>query len=163
MSSSSSKNHFHMTLPCNASMDIYPNNTTAQYSTKLPRPIELDDGDWNVSLKDISTPILFDNVPPNTCNFKLIGLNNSTQRELDMSLPGKMYNTMQSVIDDMDRLTNPYYIEFGLKGIKAAYTVSIIVGHTHIFRLNKQLSSLLGIYECDYIKGEYLTNRRPKL
>ena len=85
--SNSSINHFHLTLPSNASMDIYLNNTTAQYVTKLPRLIELDGGDWNVSLKDISTPILFDNVPSNTYNFKLIGFR---EHALDMSLPGKM-------------------------------------------------------------------------
>ena len=62
MSNSSSINHFHLMLPSNSSMDIYPNNTTAQYATKLPRRIELDGGNWSVSLKDISTPTLFDNI-----------------------------------------------------------------------------------------------------
>jgi len=33
---------FHLTLPSNASMDCYPNNTAAQYSTKLPRNINLE-------------------------------------------------------------------------------------------------------------------------
>ena len=46
---------------------------------------------------------------------------------------------------------------------KKHQTVSIVVGNTHIFRPNKELSTLLGIHERDYIEGEYLTNRSMKL
>ena len=118
------------------------------YVTKLPRRIELDAGDWSVSLKDISTPTLFDNVQSNTCKFKLIGFR---QLPLNMSLPGKMYKTNQSVIDEMNRLTNLYNVQFSLRAVTKYKTVSIIVGNTHIFRPNKELSKLLGIHERDYI------------
>jgi len=41
-SNSVGNRQFHLTLPSNASMDIYPNKTAAQYVTKLPKRIELD-------------------------------------------------------------------------------------------------------------------------
>jgi hypothetical protein len=44
--------HFYLTLPSNASMEIYPNNTVAKYTTKLPTSIELD-GEWEVALTEI--------------------------------------------------------------------------------------------------------------
>ena len=44
--------HFYMTLPSNASMKIYPNNTVAKYTTQLPTNIELD-GEWEVALTEI--------------------------------------------------------------------------------------------------------------
>jgi len=47
--------HFYMTLPSNSSMDCYPDNTAAKYTTKLTNVIELD-GDWEVGLTEISCP-----------------------------------------------------------------------------------------------------------
>ena len=47
---------FYLTLPSNSSMDYYPQNTVAQYTTKLNSTIELD-SDWEVGLTEISFPI----------------------------------------------------------------------------------------------------------
>jgi len=44
---------FYMTLPSNSSMDYYPQNSVAQYTTKLNGQIELD-GEWEVGLTEIS-------------------------------------------------------------------------------------------------------------
>lgn len=66
-----SRNHFHLTLPSNVSMNIYLNNMAAQYMTKLPKCIELTDGDWSVSLKEISMPISFLNVQSNQYLFQV--------------------------------------------------------------------------------------------
>jgi len=57
---------FHLTLPSNASMDCYPNNTAAQYTTKLPRNINLE-GDLEVALTEISVPVSMSNVLKDTC------------------------------------------------------------------------------------------------
>ena len=53
--------HFYLTLPSNASMKIYPDNTVAKYTTQLPNNIELD-GDWEVALTEIQYPHKFYNV-----------------------------------------------------------------------------------------------------
>ena len=47
--------HFYVTLPSNASMDFYPNNTVAKYTTKLANRIELD-GEWEVGLVELMYP-----------------------------------------------------------------------------------------------------------
>jgi len=60
----SSRNHFHLTLPSDASIDIFPDNTAAQYVTKLPKRIELN-SDWIVSLKQIFMPFTFINIESN--------------------------------------------------------------------------------------------------
>ena len=63
-------------------MQLYPNNKVAQYRIKLPRPINLDSGDWDVALTELSVLSIFDNVVSCTCYIKLIGpehsINNST-------------------------------------------------------------------------------------
>ena len=47
--------HFYLTLPSNASLDVFPDNKTTEYRVKLPQPIELD-GNWEVGLYSISNP-----------------------------------------------------------------------------------------------------------
>ena len=64
-------NRFHLTLPSNSSMSCYPNNTVAQFVTKLPQAIELD-GDWEVALTEISFPIHMPNVLPDTCSITVM-------------------------------------------------------------------------------------------
>lgn len=46
---------FYITLPSNSSLDHFPNNTRAQFRTKLPREIHLT-GNWVVGLSDIMFP-----------------------------------------------------------------------------------------------------------
>jgi len=46
---------FNLTLPSNSSIDYYPENTVARFTTKLPNNIDLD-GEWKVGLSEISVP-----------------------------------------------------------------------------------------------------------
>jgi hypothetical protein len=43
---------FYLVLPSNSSFDFYPDNTVANYTTRLPRDIELS-GEWEVGLEEI--------------------------------------------------------------------------------------------------------------
>ena len=46
---------FYLTLPSNSSMDVYPNNTMANFKTKLPNRIELE-GRWEVGMVEMQYP-----------------------------------------------------------------------------------------------------------
>jgi hypothetical protein len=50
-----SETHFYLTLPSNASLDVFPDNKTGSYRVKLPHPIDLN-GNWEVGLYSISYP-----------------------------------------------------------------------------------------------------------
>lgn len=50
-----SSDSFYLTLPSNSSMAYFPNNTTANYSTKLPRSIKLE-GEWMVGIVEFQYP-----------------------------------------------------------------------------------------------------------
>lgn len=54
-------NRFYLTLPSNSSAEYYPDNTVAQFSTKLAKAYELD-GDWEVGLVEIVMPSEIENV-----------------------------------------------------------------------------------------------------
>ena len=45
--------HFYMTLPSNSSLNFFPENTMADYTTKLMTPVELD-GQWELAMTEIS-------------------------------------------------------------------------------------------------------------
>lgn len=50
---------FYVTLPSNASMQIYPENTLASYTNKLANRITLKEDDWEVGLVEIQYPTVF--------------------------------------------------------------------------------------------------------
>lgn len=64
------KDQFYITLPSNSSMKFFPNNTTARYTTQLPRRIELV-GEWEVALVEIQYPLTLQNInePYNVVRF----------------------------------------------------------------------------------------------
>jgi len=144
-SSNSSSNHFHLTLPSNASMNIYPNNTMAQYVTKLPRRIELS-GDWSVSLKEISTPLAFDNIVANYYKFTL--KSNEMEEPVEMSMQEGNYLTKDSIIDELNRLLSPYdniVVSFRLMPHEGSVRVRLMIADTLVIRMNRALSYMLGM------------------
>ena len=52
---------FYLTLPSNASMKMYPDNTLAHYITDLPRRIVLS-GEWECGLVEIQNPHTWYNI-----------------------------------------------------------------------------------------------------
>jgi len=59
---------FYLTLPSNSSMDYYPENTVARYTTKLANTIQLE-GDWEVGLLEMSAPLELVNIVDERCYY----------------------------------------------------------------------------------------------
>ena len=136
--------HFHLTLPSNASTTIYPNNTAAMYVTKLPKPIELE-GEWVASLKEISTPVSFVNIPYNYAKFDVKHKGASDDgAQKTLAMQGGMYRRNEEVLDRLNEITSLYNIEFHLAG-RRNRRVTINVGDTHEIRLNENLAIILGL------------------
>jgi len=79
---------FYLTLPSNSSMHYYPQNTVAQYTTKLNSQVELD-GDWEVGLTEISFPFEIENVQEGECYFYLS--QDGTGASIKITLPAGHY------------------------------------------------------------------------
>jgi len=135
---------FYLTLPSNASMDVFPNNTTAMYVTKLPKAIELS-GEWVVSLKEISAPLAFDNIASGQCSFEI----KNADEQQELFLDGGMYAVNESVLDMLNKLAANFNISFHLVG-RRIRKVKVIVGETHEFRPNAMLRHVLGFVGGDY-------------
>jgi len=48
--------HFYVTLPSDSSGYYFPNNTIANFTTKLATPVQLRPDQWEVGLVEISYP-----------------------------------------------------------------------------------------------------------
>jgi len=88
-------NRFYLTLPSNSSMDYYPQNTVAQYTSKLSNLIELD-GDWEVGLTEVSFPFEIENVLEGECYF--IISQRGSNSSLKVTIPAGHYKGL----DDLD-------------------------------------------------------------
>ena len=53
---------FQLTLPSNSSVEYYPNNKAADFTTRLPTSISLE-GEWEAALIDIPYPHNWYNIP----------------------------------------------------------------------------------------------------
>jgi len=149
--------HFHLTLPSNASTTIYPNNTAAMYVTKLPKPIELE-GEWVASLKEISKPVSFVNMPYNFAEFDVRhkgASDDGAQKTLTMQ--GGMYRRNEEVLDRLNEISSLYNVEFHLAG-RRNRKVQIVVGDTHEIRMNENLAIVLGLSPQHgwYASGQHL-------
>jgi len=82
-------------LPSNSSMDYYPQNTVAQYTTKLNGQIELD-GEWEVGLAEISFPFDVDNVLEAECYF-VVNNPEYDDSNLKNTLAAGDYNTFEKL------------------------------------------------------------------
>ena len=88
-------------------MNIYPNNTTAQFTTKLPKHFDLT-GDWIVSLKEISVPITMVNIESNTYTLQI---RDSVTEEVDdqQSMPASTHIGVSSIVNEVNRLVEQKY------------------------------------------------------
>ena len=61
---------FVLTLPSNSSMDRFPHNTAARYTTRLVETLELE-GAWEVGLLEIASPSSIENVSEDQCYYTI--------------------------------------------------------------------------------------------
>jgi len=71
-------NNFYVTLPSNASMKYFPDNTQSNWITIMNPPIELTD-DWEVGLSEIHIPTKWQNINLSNNSFKVTFLNQESE------------------------------------------------------------------------------------
>jgi len=71
-------NNFYVTLPSNASMKYFPDNTQSNWITLMNPPIELTD-DWEVGLSEIHIPTTWQNINLSNNLFKVTYLNQESE------------------------------------------------------------------------------------
>jgi len=87
---------FCLTLPSNSSMKYYPENTVAQFTTKLNNVIELE-VDWEVGLAEISVHSRVENAFNDECYF-ILRLDTFVRK---VRLTARHYKRVKEIIDGL--------------------------------------------------------------
>ncbi len=136
---------FYMTLPSNSSMDYYPENTVACYTTKLANAVELE-GDWEVGLAEMSIPSAVYNVVANQCYYT-ISLDNVHFRAI--VVPEGNYRRLGDLIAVIHSampkdVYNEPYIKFTLRAGHIEMTFTELLKTTLSIRFSESLAEILG-------------------
>ena len=85
---------FIIELVSNASMDVYGNNTLSSFTNFLPEQVNLDEGEWEVALVEISYPAWYNNITEGKFRYKP----DSDSPVYKLSIAQGLYPNIQSVI-----------------------------------------------------------------
>jgi len=160
-------NRFYVTLPSNSSMDCYPDNSVARFTTKLNGIIE-HEGDWEVGLTEISFPSDVENVLDGCCNytihvedrfFRKITLD-AKHYALIRDLVREMNGKQQMSIGDVELFVG-FFISNGKIGMTFEYHSQVKVS----VDFSPDLARLSGLRSHEtYVGGEdVISEREPNL
>ena len=111
---------FYITLPSNASMDVYPNNAISHFTTRLRNPLELSKG-WEVALVEATVPTRWANIGTDEWMRIQVPVYTRTddkpirtsKRWLKRPIDGEFYESAEGIIDLLNR-----YIHFILEKVE---------------------------------------------
>jgi len=153
-------------------MDYYPQNSVAQYTTKLKGQIKLD-GEREVGLTEISFPFDVDNVLEGECYF-VINNPEYDDSNLKVTLAVGYYDTFEELSAGLHdaqvlriaHLTSPDRVPIRFSFDKERNTVKITVSHSLCITLSPTLARMLGFShdrKIEYCLDDILVNREMEL
>ena len=107
---------FYMTLPSDASLNVFPDNTLTEFKTHLPQPLSMMESEWEVALSEMVFPTLIESVGPN-------------ENYLDVLVP--VYVTMDAIITPKDPSTYPKETEMKYRQHER-FTIELIKKHVSL-------------------------------
>ena len=108
---------FVLTLPSNSSMDHFPHNTAARYTTKLVETLELE-GAWEVGLLEIASPSSIENVSEDQCYYTIY-FTYTTVR-----VPARLYKRGNVLVDALHNAQREQLKKIGVMTDDASLKVS---------------------------------------
>lgn len=90
---------FYLTLPSNASKEMFPGNQISNFTTKLAKPIDLK-GDWEVALTEIQYPHTWDTFENEDVRFTIVRKKESAH---DLTFPPGHYDNIRDVVDAINK------------------------------------------------------------
>ena len=152
---------FNLTLPSNNSKQIYPDNSVASFTTKLPEDINLT-GQWEVALKEIQYPISWYNIDEDS-GYVIVDFNNVTSpivlQALQPVLTDRMniqifirsgyYSTGQQLADEFNIMLKSSLPAAIADGVRLGYSVpagkfTIEVGYGITLNFSRPLCKMMG-------------------
>ena len=136
---------FYITLPGNASMDLFPQNTLTHFKTKLSSPIQLD-GDYEVALTEIMFPFNWKFREKGSIVFTHVTIGASKEvvkKQYVFYMSLFVYDTLRSLIDGVNKFSKHNNV-----GVEFFYDES---SHKILYEMGKQWSmEFLNNFNLDF-------------
>ena len=147
---------FYLTLPSNSSSSYFPGNVVSDYTTKLPKEINLE-GDWEVGLAEISYPHSWYTVPI-LQNDYFISYRNDGITLLMHADPGYyktpkilIKNLMSSLTRNLERQGATSEFDLKFDDMMRRVRLQINKGFSGDLRFSRSLGKLLGLGAFRYL------------
>jgi len=159
---------FYLTLPSNSSMQYYPENTVARYTTKLDNTIELQ-GMWKVGLVEIFVPTVIANVVRDECLLDIVVAGQHMGKLVLSPTNLRRLHRLFDLIDDEQRKQLSYAeknenipMHFYLDGNNVSMKLrNDVYGQVSVM-FSKSLADMLGFDErMNYFKDPTTATREP--
>ena len=148
---------FYVTLPSNANMDIYPNNTQASYQVRLPRTLYLKNS-YEVALVEAQYPISWKTFA-NEDSYEIAIFDRKAGRYQSVFIPNVYYSNLGELVKQLNKTLSAYFaiLDNGnhaqLKILKLEHKIDLsIVGERLWIQFADEMSDVLGL-EHKYYTG----------
>jgi len=149
-------------------MNCYPQNSVAQYTTKMNGQIELD-GEWEVGLTEISFPFDVDNVLEGECYF-VINNPEYDDSNLKITLAAEYYDRFAGLHDAhvlrIAHVTSPHRVPLRFSFYNERKRVKMTVTQSLCITLSPALARMLGFphdRKLEYCLDDILAERSMEL
>ena len=165
---------FYLTLPSNSSMEFYPENTVANFKTRLANPISLE-GDWEVALYELQyrrmwytinyedTHITYQYKLPPIASFIPEGPTKPREHAI-LNVPQGYYNSIDELVKTLNTLFEQFKTNSGRENAPTfgynnrTKKIFINLNHGDRITFKPKLASILGITDNPskpiYCEGE---------
>ena len=134
---------FYLTLPSNSSMNYYPDNTLAHYTTVLAQDVDLS-GRWEVGLSEIQYPYSWHNMN-NYAGWLIVHKDRQTKK---MDLPPGQYDTPEQLIAGLNQLFSPAPPPYTARNMtqEPPVTLEVTLGQPITYNLGDQEPKVTFVY-----------------
>lgn len=96
--------NFFLTLPSNASLNHFPENTLAHYHNKLPEALDLTKPDWEVGLVEMTCPNDWPNISREEVHEAYVNVRFIKGAKEKVTLPAGYYPTPRVLVDQLNSM-----------------------------------------------------------
>lgn len=146
---------FYITLPSNASKDVFKNNTGSSFRVNLAQHIDLE-GPWQVALAEISYPHTWHNLPDHVAYFEWRKVNDEEIHK--QRIRGGYYNSVIQLEKEMESFFKEIKTDIHMKFCRVQKRFAFQASGQYEIRFFSTLAYMLGVKP-----GEWMHVAEPAL
>ncbi|WP_150149506.1 hypothetical protein [Candidatus Enterovibrio escicola] len=160
---------FYLTLPSNACHDIFPENTSSDYTITLSQPIELN-GPYEVALAEIMYCHTWNNIVSLECTYDVMDHSKKDQPAIYQKIKTGHYESIPQMVKEMNLMFQAAALGIQIRYNHILKRVSVYAGANYSIKLKAPMAYMLGFepdiwyrlkaefippHPCDIYAGQY--------